>query len=172
MRVVLAYSAALWVGGVAAEAATDIPLWVYLAVSLLGSGFGGKLILDRRDKKWEARLQDATALVQEQTARQLGTEIAEKQDEIRRRLVDEANEAMARLETRLRDAEKASHEAMLRAAQAEADSAAKDAEVERLKARMTLMRAELERLHDRLLAYEKGEAFGKRRHDDPPRTDP
>lgn len=167
----MVYSVALWAGGVAAQAAGQVPLWAYLALSLLGTGFFGKWFNDRRDKKWEQRLQDATAQAQEQTARLTGADTDAKLDDIRRRLVSEAQDAMARLEDRLHDTEARLSETMVRAVQAEAQTAQVDAELRAIilekEQRVSLLLRRIDALNDRLLAYEKGEEFGKRHGDEP-----
>jgi hypothetical protein len=166
MRLWLLLSVALGTGGLFAQQAANAPPWLILVASLLGSGFVGRYILARYEKRWEQRLQDATARVQEATAEETQVKTARAMEDLQTSILNRARAEHAEMHAQLEGFKTRLAEANVRAVKAEAIAAQKDTRIQALTTKVLLLEGRIEALHDQMAAKELGEEFGKRRLDE------
>lgn len=167
MRAWLVCSAALWAAGIVAQQVADTPPpWLVLVGLLFGSGFVGRYLLARLERKWEKRLQDATAAAQEATAEETQLNTRRAMEELQTSILNRARAEHAEMQAELEQVKTQLAQANTRAAQAETNAAQKDAEIARLTNKVHVLASRIEALHDQLAAAERGEEFGRRRLDD------
>lgn len=172
MKAWLAGSLGLWVSSIIAQSATQMPPWVVLLGSLFGTGVLGRYLLTRYEKRWEQRLQDATAAAQEAAAKETDAKTRVALDDLQQKVIDRARAQYAEMAAEVERTKTKLAEAHVEIAANQAEIARLTATIEKRDTRARQFRTEIERLHDQVAALEKGRTADRRRRDDAPAEEP